>query len=593
MEAAGLNLRFEREADAFVGWRGTVTVEGIDHFLRIVYPMDFPARPPWVRETAPFKDEVVDDKVTFHQLIDGSLCLFALGDGDDAWSTELTVVDVVARYREFRSVANERGHVDEHGRPLGDFAGLPAFRPLILTPAQSVVLRAPGGRGWVYAHPLLTGAALIAGRVAGQDETIHADQAAGPWRAVKEHLRFPWVRVNVERWRTSFPDPASVDAVLPESARASLGPEGLVLLVRELPDGQVECLLTWRSQPAEPSASVLVSSSIEVVDLSDSLFARVDGAMSGRETLGDWNVVLVGLGSLGSSVAAHLARSGVSRFTLYDPDVLRAENVVRHALGLGGIYCPKPLAVKAAILDRNPWATVDTHASSPLWDGIPKASAAFEALLAQAKTLVVVTTADDQVERAINDLAVQHRAPVIYASVLGAAEHGRIFRVIPLESACYQCVLDGYRAEPERFFRLNEDIGTTQPALAGYRQPGIPGLGIDVELVALNASRFVLQTLSRLNNGSPEYADAPGHHLVWSNAGGRGFDGPLQARWEPYERRPGCPVCGDPDRVGAWGEAEAAELRALERTLRDPSRMAPSVPVVGSAPKSKPEILRE
>jgi ubiquitin-protein ligase len=110
-----------------------VDVDGIHHFVQIVYPRDFPARPPWIRETQALTDVAVNDSDTFHQLRDGSLCLFALGTGPDAWAPELTVRDVVDRYREFRRVANEGGHVDEHGAPLDrlswfGFSGHPARR---------------------------------------------------------------------------------------------------------------------------------------------------------------------------------------------------------------------------------------------------------------------------------------------------------------------------------------------------------------------------------------------------------------------------------------------------------------------------------
>jgi hypothetical protein len=127
--AANLTLRFERYGDDFVGWRGQVEVDGSNHFLSVIYTPDFPSRPPLVHATEAFASRVIDDKATYHQLMDGSLCLFALGRGPDAWSTELTVVDVVERYREFRRIAEAGGHVDEHGLPLPDFVGLPQPRP--------------------------------------------------------------------------------------------------------------------------------------------------------------------------------------------------------------------------------------------------------------------------------------------------------------------------------------------------------------------------------------------------------------------------------------------------------------------------------
>src|SRR5690606_1733286 len=51
-------------------------------------------------------------------------------------------------------------------------------------------------------------------------------------------------------------------------------------------------------------------------------------------SLANKHVVLVGAGSLGSQVAMQLARAGVGRLTLIDPDILNAENLGRHVLGI-------------------------------------------------------------------------------------------------------------------------------------------------------------------------------------------------------------------------------------------------------------------
>jgi molybdopterin/thiamine biosynthesis adenylyltransferase len=423
---------------------------------------------------------------------------------------------------------------------------------------------------------------MLARRVTASDEVICADQDLAPWRAAKAGARFPWVSVAIERWKTSVPSAESLDALLPPAVRGALGVDGRVLLVRRSSEA-LDARLIWRVQASPP---LLASAPVEVLDLQDNLFFRVDGAMAGRESLRKWRVVVVGLGSLGGTVAVHLARSGVSRFALFDPDMLRPENVVRHSAGIPALFLPKVEAVRNAILNRNPWAVVDAYPSSPLWDGTLQASFAFETLLGEPDTLVIVTTADHAVEHAINELAVQHVRPALFASVLGHADHGRVFRVLPGETPCYQCVIDGQLARPGRFFRQEDDGETQGPALEGYRQPGVPGTGIDVDLVAAHTARFALQTLSRLNGGLPTYPDAPGHHLVWTNRGGSDFDGPLQARWEPYGRRAGCPVCGSAHEA-PWDESDHQSLRALEREMADPRRMAPDVPILGDSPTPK------
>jgi len=573
VEESALQLRFECHPAEVIGWRGTVEVDGQRHFLQVLYPPDFPVRPPWVRETEALTDEVVDDKATYHQMADGSLCLFAMGTGTDSWSPEFTIRDVVARYVEFRRVADAQGHVDEHGLPLANAPGFPVSKVLQLTPGQRQVLLLPGAWGWVRARGLGHGEAFVAARVEDSEQTLAVDQDLASWATAghSEDVLVPWLSVECERWKDIVPDLASVDALvaerLPEAFRQK--PVGCVLLVEASGD---EVRLLWLERVELPGGiRVLLRHEVAVVDLPDQLFARVDGAMAGREALAGWHIAMVGLGSLGGSVAVQLAKAGVSRFTLFDPERMEPENVVRHVAGIGGLYLQKVIAVRALLRDRNPAVEVAAHASSPLWDGAGVASRAFEELLVATDTLFVVTTADEDVERAVNELAHLYGRPVVFGSVVGHGEQGRVQRVLPDETPCYECVALQQQRHPGRFFRAKDVATGGPPAMAGYRQPGIPGIGLDVDAVAIMTARLVLQTLSRLGEGSPDYPDTEHHHLVWTSRSDEGFDHPLQVRWEPYERDPDCRICLDSDAGDV--PISTTELSALVEKLSDPARL--------------------
>ncbi|MBL8618795.1 MAG: ThiF family adenylyltransferase [Deltaproteobacteria bacterium] len=574
VDSSGLRLRFEQYLGDIIGWRGTVEVDGRSHFVQVRYPPDYPVRPPWVRETESLTDEVVDDQASYHQMADGSLCLFAMGTGPDSWSPELTIRDVIARYVEFRRVANVQGHVDEHGLPLPNAPGLPLSKVLQLTPGQLQVLRLPGAWGWVQARGLGHGEAYVAARVEDSEKALMVDQDLRAWataRLVNEVLVVPWLSVECTRWKDLVPNLAAVDALVTEALPTQIGGNlfGCVLLV-EASGKEVRLLLLERVRLSEGSR-ILLRHEVAVVDLPDRLFARVDGALPGREALARWRVVMVGLGSLGGSVAVHLAKAGVSQFTLFDPERLEPENVARHVAGIGALYLHKVSAVRALLYDRNPAVKVEAHASSPLSDGSAVASGAFAQLLAAPDTLLVVTAADESVERAVNELANIYGRPVIFGSVVGHAEQGRVQRVLPGETPCYECVALQQRRHPGRFFRAKDVALGGPPAMAGYRQPGIPGIGLDVDAVAIMTARVVLQTLARLGEGSPDYPDTEHHHLVWTSRPDEGFDHPLQVRWEPYERDPGCRICADTDA----GEipADAVDLSALVSRLSDPARL--------------------
>lgn len=102
--------------------------------------------------------------------------------------------------------------------------------------------------------------------------------------------------------------------------------------------------------------------------------------------LADKHVVLVGAGSLGSQVAMQLARAGVGRLTLIDPDILNAENLGRHVLGIDDLGRYKVDAMRDRLMRDVPTVEV---AAVPSWVELSTSDKAL-----QTADLVVVTTAD-------------------------------------------------------------------------------------------------------------------------------------------------------------------------------------------------------
>lgn len=111
-------------------------------------------------------------------------------------------------------------------------------------------------------------------------------------------------------------------------------------------------------------------------------------ALNLQARLQDAHVVLVGVGSLGSTLATHMARSGVQRLTLIDPEVLEAANLGRHALGL-----PHLGRSKAVALARQLTRDVPTVEASAIPSFVEEGSKAILEALDSA-SLVLVSTAD-------------------------------------------------------------------------------------------------------------------------------------------------------------------------------------------------------
>ena len=92
-----------------------------------------------------------------------------------------------------------------------------------------------------------------------------------------------------------------------------------------------------------------------------SRWARLEGVVDVDE-LRRKHVVVVGLGSGGSTVALELAKAGVGRFTLVDPDRLEPANLIRHECDDRYLGRRKADAVADLIRRRNPDAEVEALA---------------------------------------------------------------------------------------------------------------------------------------------------------------------------------------------------------------------------------------
>lgn len=556
-------------------------IDGQTRWVRLIWPAEYPLRPPSIWETSGEDGPALDRSATGHVYADGSLCLFPHILGAEAWRPEYTAADALDRFPGFCAVDAS-----------GDFrAAVAAPRAMdavrVSVPVGlEAALRRGGGWGLVQAELRYDARLLrlvhVDGTqpgpvIAGADVAPLSDSWAaalglrvGAWQS---HTRGGWCRIATggQTWSELLPDRGQLAACV--RANCPVGVDFLlqqpfVVLVPERPEQPM--LVVWPNPPAHVASLVgpsgfLVSRPV-VEDLPERLFRRVDGALSGRAQLSAARVALVGLGSLGSHVARALARAGVGRFVLFDPEVLEPENVPRHVGTLIHIGLPKVTVVAAAIGQVNPDAEVSAHPvglslDAAGWGTDP--AAVFAEVLSDPRGLVVCTVAAHEVERPVNALAVRAGCPAVYGSVLGNAEHGRNFRVLPGETPCYECVLLAQAEDPDRFPRfIGEDGPEGAPT---YAQPGVPGLGLDIESVALMTARLALQTLARRVPGMG-YPDAHGDHLIWSAQGGWAVDGPLQTRVERIPRRVDCPVCGR-SQGGALEPEEADTLAQMERSM--------------------------
>lgn len=257
-------------------------------------------------------------------------------------------------------------------------------------------------------------------------------------------------------------------------------------------------------------------------------------------------VVVAGVGSGGSKCVEHLVKSGVSRLVLIDPDELAVENVCRHVCGLPDLGRPKVEAVADFVRQRNPQAQVRTfrreiNEESRQWlcrliamanEGLPA-------------SLVICGTDTERSKQLINAVCVEAGVPAVFAGCFEKACGGEVIRYRPGE-ACYGCIASFLRREGvhDAFAKKSFDYSSIDVDKIQDARPE-PGLGLDIESIALIQARMAL--LALLGGQHDTLPDIPGNYLLFGNRPVDGlFTGHLQCFIYRVQRQEGCLICGLP-----------------------------------------------
>ncbi|MBK8260367.1 MAG: ThiF family adenylyltransferase [Nannocystis sp.] len=527
-------------------FEGAIDVDGVDYQVRLILPPRYPSIPPVVGEIDGPGGRVVRPEWSMYRFSDGTICLFPHGNDSQTWGRDRLAVEALDRFVELKrlEIAQDRGP----RRALYQ-----AGWRLVVPPGIARVMLLPGSHGTIRVRAASTGRGdrfVDAIRFDAPQIPPVEIGASSPWiAALTAEQWIPWVHhaFDGRSWgeigRTADHLEEELQAALPEAHCRRIRTSAAIALVRGSdPAGAEPDLALFARDPQR--VGVLHTPEVVLAAPEDLFYQRVDGVMNDRDALAEATVVMIGLGSLGSAVALALARAGVRHFVLVDPDDLRIDNVCRHVGTLRDLGRLKVEVVGDAITSINPLAAITTIAKWFAWD-LPGIGAGVEIdrLLAEtSKTILISTCAVGRVEQQINELSVRRGVPAVYGTALGAAEHARVFRVIPGETPCYACIIAAQDREPERHPRFAID-GVLAELHAPYVDPSLPGLGVDITMIAMIAARVALQTAARVVEVTAGLGPED-DHVLWTNRGGWVFDRPLQASAERFSRDPACPVCG-------------------------------------------------
>lgn len=208
--------------------------------------------------------------------------------------------------------------------------------------------------------------------------------------------------------------------------------------------------------------------------------------IEGQQRLLSANVLIVGLGGLGSPAAMYLAASGVGRLTLCDDDSVELSNMQRQIVHRNpAIGLPKVASAEATLRDINPdvsYTAVSLRADA----------ARLSELVADAD--VVLDCSDNFATRyAINHACLIHRKPLVSGAAIQFAGQISVFDFRLTDTPCYNCLFpqDSEAAELRCattgiFAPLTGLIGTLQAAETLKLLIGID-TGLNARLLTINA----------------------------------------------------------------------------------------------------------
>jgi adenylyltransferase/sulfurtransferase len=227
----------------------------------------------------------------------------------------------------------------------------------------------------------------------------------------------------------------------------------------------------------------------------------------GQALLAHGRVTIVGCGATGACVSGLLARAGVGRLTIIDRDYVEASNLQRQTLfdeADAAESLPKAVAAARKIAAFNS----DVEVKAEVADLTPENATA----LLRETDLILDATDNFETRYLINDFAVKHGKPWIYAAAVAA--YAVTMNIIPGETACLACM---FPAPPE---------GTVETCdTAGILNSAVNLIG---SIQATEAIKFLVSARDKLRRTLLSFD-------VWSNQ---------QAEIAADKPREGCQACG-------------------------------------------------
>lgn len=235
---------------------------------------------------------------------------------------------------------------------------------------------------------------------------------------------------------------------------------------------------------------------------------------SDREAIAGKRVAVVGCGSIGSKIAASLARAGVKKFLLVDEDIFLVGNLVRNELDARAVGWHKVDALADRIEQIMADADVVTRTVAL---GSQTSAITMAATLEGIGDcdLIVDATADPTAFNLCASASMRNRRPMVWAEVFGGGIGGIVARSRPnmdpppLEAR--QQISNWCEAHQKPLKAVSENCYEA----ANDDGPPFIADDADVTVIAAHATRFAIDIFAAEGSAFPQSAYAIGLRKAW------------------------------------------------------------------------------
>jgi len=275
-----------------------------------------------------------------------------------------------------------------------------------------------------------------------------------------------------------------------------------------------------REKPDDESRKL---ESLEVESLKNDRYSRQilfrGIGVDGQRKLAAARVAIVGCGATGSALAGLLARAGVGTLRIIDRDYVEPSNLQRQSLfdeKDAAESLPKAIAAARKIAAFNSLIVIEPKVDDLVPVNIK--------VLLEGMELILDGTDNFETRYLINDYAVDHGLPWIYAAAVGS--YAVTLNVIPCQTACLACI---FPDSPHGMVETCETSGILNSAV-----------NLVASIAATEALKLLVCGLAAVNLRRTLLS-----YDVWTNE---------HAEISAAKPRPSCRACAERDFIHLAGE---------------------------------------